>query len=239
MSNIVVTTQRAWAHIRIERPAKRNALDQATRRDLLKALRALRGAASTLVLTGSEDWFCCGADLKERAQWRAEGKPDTAGAEGIELALAIRAFPGVVIAAVNGLALGYGVNLVNSCDLAIATATARFGLPELRSGSFASMSMATSHLSGLNRKQLGWLIYGAEPIDAASAASVGIVNEVVAADALASRATELATRIAGFDPAVVAHTKAALQHMPDAGTDWREAMEHGQRIGAQIKALGA
>jgi enoyl-CoA hydratase/carnithine racemase len=235
MPTIRVTKHAAWAHIRIERAAKRNALNQAARLELLAALRELHDSAAALVLTGSEEWFCSGADIKERAQWIAEEKPDTTAAEGIELALAIHDFPGIVIAAVNGLVLGYGLNLVNSCDLALAADRARFGLPELRSGSFASMSIATGHLSGLNRKQLGWLIFGTEPIDAASAASWGIVNEVVPADQLEARAGELAARIASFDPVVVAETKAGLRQIQDADTHWRRAIDEGQRIGARIK----
>jgi enoyl-CoA hydratase/carnithine racemase len=236
MSSVVLTEQEGWAHLRIGRPEKRNALDQAARLDLLAALRSVSGRAHAVVLTGSEAWFCCGADLKERAQFLAEGKPDPTAAEGIELAMAIRAFPGVVIAAVNGLALGYGVNLVNCCDLALAAHDAQLGLPELRSGSFASMSAATSLLSGLNRKRAGWLVFNTDPIDAATALAWGMVNEVVPSAQLDERAAELATRIAGFAPAAIAETKAALAKLPSFGEDWRAALEHGQEIGARIKA---
>lgn len=236
MSPILLTEHEGWAHLRIDRPEKRNALNQAARFDLLAALRAVSGRANAVVLTGADAWFCCGADLKERAQWLAEGKDDTAGAEGIELALAIRDFPGVVIAAVNGLALGYGVNLVNCCDLAVAAEGAQLGLPELRAASFASLSAATGLLSGLNRKRAGWLVFNTEPVDAATALAWGMVNEVVPAAQLDGRSTALASRIAGFAPAAVAQTKAALAKLPEFGTDWRGAMEHGQTVGARIKA---
>src|ERR1700744_6552473 len=188
MSDIVVTEQQDWAFIRIERAAKRNALNQAARLDLLAALRTLRHHARALILTGSDAWICCGADIKERAQFIAEGKADTAGSEGIELAVAIKEFPGVVIAAVNGLALGYGVNLVNCSDLALASDRAQLGLPELRHGSFASMSAATSLLSGLNRKRAGWMIFNTDPIDANTALAWGLINEIVPADRLDDRA---------------------------------------------------
>lgn len=238
MSVLAITEHDGWAHLRIDRPEKRNALNQSARRDLLDAFGQLAGQARAVVLTGADTWFCCGADIKERAQFVAEGKPDTAGAEGIDLAMAIRSFPGVVIAAVNGLALGYGVNLVNCCDLALAADHAQFGLPELRSGSFASMSAATSLLSGLNRKRAGWLVFNTEPIDARTALEWGMVNEVVPSRELQERAADLAARIAGFAPAAIAETKRALLALPEFGADWRAAMEHGQAIGARIKALG-
>jgi enoyl-CoA hydratase/carnithine racemase len=236
MSDIIVTEHQNWALIRIDRAAKRNALNQSARLDLLAALRTLENRARAIILTGSDAWFCCGADIKERAQFVAEGKEDCVGSEGMELATAIREFPGVVIAAVNGLALGYGVNLVNCCDLALASDRAQLGLPELRHGSFASMSAATSLLSGLNRKRAGWMIFNTDPIDANTALAWGLINEIVTADGLADRAVELASKIAAFHPAAIAETKTALAKIPELGPQWRAAMEFGQTVGARIKA---
>jgi enoyl-CoA hydratase/carnithine racemase len=235
MSTIVVTEHEGWAHLRIDRPDKRNALNRAARAELDGALQTLKGRARAIVLTGTDRWFCCGADLKERAQRLAEGLPDTAGAEGIDLAMAIRDFPGVAIAAVNGLALGYGVNLVNCCDLALAADSAQLGLPELRSAAYASMSAATSQLAGVGRKRLGWLLFNAEPIDAGVACDWGLVNAVVPAAQLAARAEALAQKIAGFDPVAIAETKAALARVPPDPSDWRTAMELGQSVNPRIR----
>ncbi|GAA4333896.1 enoyl-CoA hydratase [Pigmentiphaga soli] len=240
MNNIVLTVHEGWAHLRIARPEKRNALDSPMRLALLEHLAALSGQARAIVLTGADGWFCCGADLKERAQRAAQGLPDVTAPEGIELACTIKTFPGVVIAAVNGLTLGYGVNLVNCCDLAIAADGAEFGLPEVQAGGFASMSAATGQLSGINRKRIGWLLYSAERLPAATAATWGLVNEVVAPDALAARAEALARRIASFEPAAVRETKAALAQVPDARhADWRAAMEDGQTVAARIRQARA
>jgi enoyl-CoA hydratase/carnithine racemase len=235
MNNIVVTTHERWAHIRIDRAAKRNALNQASRIGLLEALHALEGKAQALVLTGSDQWFCCGADVKERAERLAQGHADTAGEEGIELALAVKAYPGVVIAAVNGLALGYGVTLINACDLAVAADSAQMGLPELRSASYASMSAATTHLSGLSQKRLGWMVFNTESIDAPTALSWGLINEVVPHGALEERARSVAEKIAGFDPIAIAESKLALSLIPGEQRTWRNAMERGQSVNAQIR----
>jgi enoyl-CoA hydratase/carnithine racemase len=234
MNNIVVTTYERWAHIRIDRTAKRNALNQTCRVDLQDALRSLQGKAQALVLTGSDRWFCCGADIKERAERLAQGQADTAGEEGIELAMAIKSYPGVVIAAVNGLALGYGVTLLNSCDLALAADSAQFGLPELRSASYASISAATTELSGVSRKRLAWMVYNTEPIDAVTALNWGLINEVVSGDHLDDRAKTLAQKVAAFNPVAVAESKLALSRIPEAKSDWRAAMELGQGVNNRI-----
>jgi len=236
MSYIVVSKHETWAHLRIDRAEKRNAMNQSARLDLLAALETLAGHVNAVVITGSDQWFCCGADIKERAQFLAEGRQDTAGQEGIDLAMAIREFPGVVIAAVNGLALGYGVNLVNACDLAVGSEHARFGLPELKSAAFASMSAATSHLSGLNRKRLGWMLFNTEPVDAEMALSWGLLNEVIPAGNLDSRVRELAGKIGQFDRHVLTETKHALAKLPEFTTDWRAALNYGQDIAARIRS---
>ncbi|ALL68484.1 Enoyl-CoA hydratase [Paraburkholderia caribensis MBA4] len=235
MSHIVVSKHENWAHLRIARPEKRNALNQSARLDLLRALESLAGKVHVVVITGSDEWFCCGADIKERAQFLAEGKPDTTAQDGMDIAMAIKEFPGIVIAAVNGLALGFGVNLINCSDLAIGSDIAKLGLPELRAASFASMSAATGHLSGLNRKRLGWMVFNTESIDAETALSWGLLNQVVPAENLASRVQELAEKISTFDFDVLKETKRAIAQMPDFTTDWRVALTFGQDVAARIK----
>jgi enoyl-CoA hydratase/carnithine racemase len=225
----------SWAHIRIARPEKRNALNHALRINLLEALDDTREHARVIVITGTDRWFCCGADIKERAENIALGRPDNTAGEGIEIALALKAFPGVVITAVNGLALGFGVNLVNCSDLSIAADTAQFGLPELRSSSYASMSAATSKFAGLAPKRLGWLIYGTEPIDAARAERWGLVSEVVPAPELDERVASLAQRISSFDYSAIVETKAALKRLNQSDEDWRAAMEAGQSVSGLIR----
>jgi enoyl-CoA hydratase/carnithine racemase len=225
-----------WTEIRIDREAKRNALDRRTRLLLREALEAARGARA-VVLTGTGGSFCSGLDLKERAAEVAAGQADTAGDEAIALNMALRQHPAVVIAAVNGLAYGGGVTLVNSCDLALAASTATLACPEISFASYASMAGPTSSLL-LTRKRAAWLLLANERLDAATAERWGLVNEVVAPDGLAARAAELATRIAGYDAATLDETKKALNRLP-AATDtgaWRAALEYGQTVNEAIRA---
>lgn len=236
MSELVLVEEHVgWAVVRINRPEKRNALNQQSRRELLRAFAVLSGGAKAVVLTGTDAWFCCGADVKERAKWAAEGVPDTAGPEGIELAMAIREFPGVVIAAVNGMAIGFGVNLVNCADMAVASNSATFALPELRSGSFASMSSMTTQLAGVSLKRTASLLFSAEAINAATAAEWGLLTAVVPHAELQTRAGEIASRIAGFDSAAIRETKFALQRLVPDASNWRSSMESAQGVAEQIR----
>lgn len=233
-STVRVTRHAGWAEIRIDREARRNALDRATRDALRAAFDALRGEARAIVLTGTGGSFCAGLDLKEREAERAAGRADTAGEEAIELNLAIRAHPAIFIAAVNGLALGGGVTLVNVCDLAVAASTAALGCPEIGFATYASMAGPTSQLL-LTRKRAAWMLLTTERLDAATAERWGLINEVVAPEALAARAAELAARLAGFDAVALAETKAALEKIPAEITQWRDAMAFGQTVNTRIR----
>ncbi|MBV7482290.1 enoyl-CoA hydratase/isomerase family protein [Bordetella sp. BOR01] len=223
-----------WALIRIDRPHKRNALDRALRAGLMAALRGLEGEARAIVLTGSGSAFCAGLDLTERAADRAAGQ-DTGGAEWVELNAAIRAHPAAFIAAVNGMALGGGVTLMNSCDLALASDNATFACPELGFATYASASGPTTQLSGIARKRAAWLLLTTERLDATTVERWGLLNEVVAPPALLPRAAALAERLAGYDPVALTAVKQALDHIPAVIRGWREAMEYGQRVNAGIR----
>lgn len=223
-----------WARIRIVRPEKRNALDRATRVALGGAIAGLGADIRAVVLTGTGTSFCAGLDLKERAAEIAAGAPDTAGAEAIALNGAMRAHRAVFIAGVNGLALGGGMTLVNTCDLALAAEDAAFGTPEIGFATYASMAGPTSRLL-LNRKRAGWLLLTGERIDAVTARDWGLVNAVVAPAELDARCADLAARIAGFNAAALTAIKASLDAVPGATVDWERALVFGQGVNAAIR----
>lgn len=233
--NVVVERHQDWAIVRIAREAKRNALDRRTRIALLRAFDSLQGQARCIVLTGSGGSFCAGLDLKERASERAAGLRDTSGEEWIAVNMAIRRHPAVFIAAVNGMALGGGMTLVNACDLALAAQDAWLGCPELASGAYAGAAGPTGLLSW-PRKRAAWLLLTAERIDARTAERWGMVNEVVPPDRLMERAAALAARIAGFDVAALEETKKSLDHVPGQVSDWEGALRYGQTVNATIRA---
>jgi len=223
-----------WALLRIDREAKRNALDRATRKSLLHALDALQGKVQVIVLTGTGGSFCAGLDLKEREAEVAAGQLDSAGSEAIEINMALREHPAIVIAAVNGMALGQGVTLINSSDLALAADTATLGCPEISFATYASMAGPTSQLL-VNRKRAAWLLLANTPLDALMAERWGLLNEVVSGNQLMARTAQLAQTLAGFDPVALEETKKALQAVPEDLNAWRSAMEQGQKVNLTIR----
>jgi enoyl-CoA hydratase/carnithine racemase len=235
---IQVEHHAGWARIRIVRPEKRNALDRATRLALGAAIADFGPSTRAVVLTGTDTSFCAGLDLKERAVEVAAGNSDTAGEEAIALNVAIRAHRAVFIAGVNGLALGGGMTLVNTCDLAIAAEDAAFGTPEIGFGAYASMAGPTARLL-LNRKRAGWLLLTGERISAATAFDWGLVNEVVPGTDLEARCAELAARIAVFDPVALTAIKTSLDAVPGAATNWQQALVYGQGVNAEIRGASA
>jgi enoyl-CoA hydratase/carnithine racemase len=236
-ATVELERHQGWALLRIARAEKRNAVDRATRAALAAALESLHDMRA-IVITGSGASFCAGIDLKEREAEKAARRADTAGEEWIAINMALRGHPAVCIAAVNGLALGAGLTLVNSCDLAIAAEGASFGTPEIGFGSYASMAGPTMQRSGLTRKRVAWMLLAAPRIDAATAERWGLINEFTGDAQLLPRAAALAAQIATYDAIALAEIKQTLDRLP-AQAGWREAMEYGQTVNSVIRARRA
>ena len=198
--------------IRINRPALRNALNASVARGVAAAIDAADGSPEirVSVITGDTEVFSSGTDLNALA----EG--ETALIDGRGLCGIGSAPPSKpLIAAVEGWALGAGLELLLCCDLIVAGATAQFGLPEVRRGVVAGGGGAIL----LPRKippaiALEMLLTG-EPIDAERAATVGLINEVVPAGSALRRALALAHRVAQNAPLAVRATKAVAVQSPD------------------------
>lgn len=222
-----------WAVIRMTRHAKRNAFDAAMRAELLHALESLDDVRA-VVLTGCGVSFCAGLDLKEDAADTAAGRAGRAGAEWTALMMAIHDHPAIFIAAVNGVALGGGVTLINTCDLALASTAATMGCPEIGLSIYPGMAGPTTQLR-LAPKAAAWLVLTGQRIDAATAERWGLVNQVVPAEELETRAGELAARLAGFEAVPLAESKKALHHIPAVLTDWKLAMQYGADVNDRIR----
>ncbi len=237
---VLLDRKEGYAVITLNRPAKRNAMNGAAQAQLIEALEQTAGDCTAIVLTGAGDIsFCAGVDLSER---RGLGGQDTSrqfawGSDSwFEVQERILRHPAVFVAAVNGYALGGGLTLVNNCELAVASSTAQFGMPELGLGTFPALA-GPSTFHRLLPKHAAQLIFTAERVDAATALNWGLVNEVVEPDQLLARACAIAERIAGFDPIAVDHSKKAVREI--ANLDWSRAIDHGLRTGALIRAQTA
>lgn len=204
--------------ITIDRPRALNALDPAAHRamdaafDWLEADPVLRVG----VVTGAgERAFCVGSDLKARAAVNADDHPAT-GFAGLTHRLD-REKP--VIAAVNGLALGGGVEIVAACDLAIAAAHAEFALPEPRVGLAAIGGGGLQRLArALPLKHAMDLVLTGRRIGAEEAQRIGLVSRIAAPGTLLDEARAMAEAIIAGAPLAIAASRAVMQDslaMPD------------------------
>ena len=233
-SPLLLELKGGYAVMTLNRPEKRNALSSELLATLQDAMEEIKGRCSVVVLTGAGDRaFCAGMDLAEAKEKAATAEREFAhGSHAFfEVLEAMRRHPAVFIAAVNGFALGGGLTLTHNSELAIAADTATFGMPELGFGAFPGLAgPATIHR--VLPKNAAWMILTAGQVDAETALRFGIVNEVVAPEALLARAEELAERLAGFDPVVLDYAKKALRDIPLL--DWTRSIEYGLNLGHVI-----
>jgi E-phenylitaconyl-CoA hydratase len=226
--SLLLTQDGAVATVVLNRPARRNAIDLAMRDRLREILAGLDAdpAVRVVVLTGSGTAFCAGVDLTETASG-----PD-AGAKPV--AEPLWSFRKPLIAAVNGPAVGGGLELALACDIRIAAASARFGLPEVRIGSLPG-SGGTQRLPRIVGPGLAaWMILTGELVDAAKALRSGLVTEVVPDEALATAVADLAHRVAFNAPLSLVAAKEALRGAEELGFSAGQALE--RRLWSRLAA---
>jgi enoyl-CoA hydratase/carnithine racemase len=223
------------ARITFNRPNQRNAMSRAARTALLDALDACRGTARVIILTGSGPAFCAGVDLKEISAEGAAGNALDGDAPWISVQEAIRRHPAIVISAVNGFALGGGVTLINSSDLAVAADEAQIGMPEIGFGLYPGLAGPSTQLR-IGQKRAAWMVLTGGRISGTTAAEWGLVNVSTPLDRLQDEALALATRIAGYDGVTLTWCKKALWEVPMHISDWTAALEYGEGVGVQIRS---
>lgn len=219
--------------ITINRPSALNALSPAAHRELSAAFDGFASDASlrVAVITGAgERAFCVGSDLKQRSIGNADDHPPT-GFGGISHRFDL-AKP--VIAAVNGLALGGGVEIVAACDLAIAADHVEFGLPEPRVGLAALGGGGVQRLARhLPLKYAMELVLTGRRFGAEEAQRIGLINDVVPRAELKTRVRKMAEAIIEGAPlAVEASKQVMLQSLaiPDLGTALRTRYPAAERM---------
>ncbi len=209
----------------INRPEARNALNQAVRDGLWDGVRRFNAddEARVLVLTGAGDRaFCAGGDLKEMAAQALQvPPPDFLPQFGRNIEVAKP-----TIAAVNGVAYAGGFALAQQCDLCVAAEDARFAITEVKVGRGAPWAAPLPWLIP-PRVAMQILLTG-DPIGAARALEVGLVNEVVPAAGLQAAAQRLAERIAANAPLSVLAAKQTVRLV--AEHPLREAFAAAERI---------
>jgi enoyl-CoA hydratase len=199
------------ATIVVDRPAKLNALDGATLRELKAAVEKLAAdpEVRVLVITGSgEKAFSAGADIAAMAAMPGpEGR--TYAELGHAVMAAVEAFPVPVLGVINGAALGGGFELALACDLLIASSRARLGQPEINLGLIPGFGGTVRLVKRVGLTRARELIYLGTTIPAEEALRMGLVTRVVQPEALPAAANELAEELARKAPVALRQAKRA------------------------------
>jgi len=222
VSTIEILREAGVACLVLNRPEKRNAIDDATRDALAKAFADFDADAAirVVILTGAGTAFCAGVDLatpgnvavQENAQAIAPASPVVTRPR---LTAALDAFSKPVIAALNGVAIGGGLEMALACDIRIADTNARFGLTEVRIGSLPASGGTQRLVGAVGRTIAAQMLFTGELISAEQALAAGLVSELHAPDDLMGRALGLAQVIAENAPLSLAAIKKALRAATD------------------------
>lgn len=215
MSPIKTRRDGAILEVTLDRP-KANAIDLVTSRIMGEAFQEFRDDPElrVVILTGGgEKFFCPGWDLKAAADGDAvDGDYGVGGFGGLQ---ELRGLNKPVIAAVNGIACGGGLELALSADMIIAADHASFALPEIRSGTVADAASVKLPKRIPYHIAMELLLTG-RWFDADEAHRWGLVNEIVPGDQLLDRAWELARLLASGPPLVYAAIKEIVRDAEDA-----------------------
>lgn len=226
---VIVDVSDSIATVTLNRARVLNALDRESFAHLEMAfgqIAAEPGIRCAIVTGAGERAFCAGADIRELSELGAEGALDFM-AYGQAIFDHIAICPKPVIAAVNGYALGGGLELAMACDIRLAAVSAHFGQPEITLGSIPGWggTQRLPLLVGLGKARE--LILTGTIIEAATAERIGLVNQVVQGDELMTAAREMARRIAGLPPVALALAKDAIRQVEgDLAAGLRVEREH-------------
>jgi enoyl-CoA hydratase len=208
--NILVEIRDRVGLIRLNRPARMNALNDALARELSAALHAFEDdpGIGCIVIIGNDKAFAAGADIGAMAEWDyAKVYGDDYITRDWEEILRIRK---PVIAAVAGYALGGGCELAMACDTIIAADTAKFGQPEITIGTMPGMGGTQRLPRAIGKaKAMDWCLTG-RMVDVVEAERAGLVARIVPAATLEDEALSFAAKIASFSLPVVLKVKEAI-----------------------------
>lgn len=224
MSDLTITRTDGVAVVHLNRPAARNALSAALRAALETSMRELDldPGIRAIVLTGTDPAFCGGMDIKE-----IEADP----ASALQIGPRYRPlFSGrtPIIGAINGPAITGGLELALQCDWLIASDRAVFADSHARLGLTPGWGLTVLLTEAVGTRRARQFIASGMPIDAATALSWGLVNEVVPHENLLARALEHGTAVSANDPhavGVVLQTMAEQRSMMDAAA-WAIEARH-------------
>ena len=226
-SEVLVSRDGAVVTLTINRPRAKNSLNRAVFDGLRAQLAQLRDddAVRAVIITGAEDVFCAGADITAFEVLRAAPLLGDRSATGWDFFAALGRFPKPVIAAVEKVALGGGMELALACDIVIAGESAKFGVPEVKLGAIPGAGGTQRLVHAIGKSKAMALLLTGDFMDARKACDVGIVAEVTADGQALPLA--MACRIAANSPLAVALAKDAA--LASFETPLAQGLEHEKR----------
>ena len=228
---VLYSVEGSVARVTLNRPEKRNALNDAVIAGLKENLKkaAADKNVRAVVIAGAGKDFCSGADLsalqKIAGASVAENSEDARSL--LELFLLIRALQVPVVAAVSGRALAGGCGLATACDLVLASASARFGYPEVKIGFVPAMVMAILRRNVSEKRAFELITRGAE-ISAEQATAFGLVNQVFADESFDADVRAYTSEFEKMSASAIGLTKTLLYQMDGLG--FPEALETGADV---------
>jgi enoyl-CoA hydratase/carnithine racemase len=237
MSLVITEKKDGYAIVTLNRPDEMNALSKQLRADIITAFTDCQNDENirVMIVTGKGRAFCAGFDLKEMA---SSDQGNTADEVGNDMAKAVDGFKGVVIGAINGHAVTGGFELALACDVLIASENARFADTHARVGILPGwgLSQKLPRMIGLSRAKE--ISFTGAPVFAQQALDWGIVNHVVPAEELLSKAEELAQNMCACVPHILKQYKPLIEdgyNMPyKEALAWEEqqAIESARQMSA-------
>jgi len=237
--HILLDITEGIATITLNRPEKLNAYTVDMGEEIVTAFDELRDddSARVIIITGAGRGFCAGVDLDH-----LKAQAETSNTEGPRLGeerlvrefpLDLLNYPKPVIAAINGHAIGVGITMVLPCDIRLAADNAKFGLTFTKMGILPGLG--STHLLPrlVGAAKARELILTARVFPATEAASIGLVNRVVASDQLMHEAREMAAAMAECKPAVLRAAKALL--LQGESERVTRAMKNEQLASAELR----
>jgi enoyl-CoA hydratase/carnithine racemase len=218
----------------MNRPEKRNALNSELTEKLLEALSAAGkdDSIGCVVLTGAGQGFCAGADLSEFKGLQDPGAAEKRAELTMQLHLIFSKISKPIVTAINGAAMGGGAGLAIAGDMAVMAQGAKLGYPEAKHGIVAAIVMANL-VRQAGRKAAFELVALGEPIDAAQALRMGMVNKVVSPEALLPEAITLAEKLAAVARPAMAETKRLFHEVADLAL--APALERGRDTNRRMR----
>lgn len=206
---LTLTIENRIATITYNRPEKLNAMTPEMAQLMWDAVHRINAddAARVVILTGTGKAFCAGSDISDldryATPWDFRNRP--------EYCDALRALQKPSIAAINGYAMGGGLEMALSCDIRIAADTAKLAAPEIKLGWIGGGGMTALLAHSIGPSNAALMVMTGDPVPAEQALAWGLVSEVTTPDALMTRATEIAGTIASRAPVAAETARLNLQ----------------------------